>query len=720
MKHEIVLTGCTTTPLSAYLKALGAFRLIANDRDTQATGCWQGESFVITSSLNNESLQSFLLEDYQPTPIIAPWNGGSGFFSSDNQTGISALQEAKAVRFSDYRTAIESARKVLGSLQLTEKPDGDMKHILLSALRSELPEKALDWLDAAVVLTEDSPKYPPLLGTGGNDGRLDFTNNFMQRIIELIDPGSGIPWPHATGNLRQALFGEAEPGLKKAAIGQFSPGNAGGANQQSGFSSDALINPWDFLLMIEGAILFAASTSRRFGSSDQGALSYPFTVRPTGSGAGNTVLSDEGNARAEIWMPLWSTGCTLGELKSILSEGRVTVGRNPARDGLDFVRAVSSLGVDRGISAFQRYAFMMRSGKAYLATPLNRVPVKRNPAGELIEDLDKGGLSWLTRFRKLGRSDKASQHLRSLTRQLEDAIFEINLAKDDPGPGSRRLLRLLGDIQHHMASSPHAREACPPIPQLSEDWFIKTNDRSPEFQIAAAVAGLHARLKAKDGHSIYRQRFRRHIAPEKDLAWPEWDDEHNQDVTLGHGRLEQGLSSTLMRRLIVAEQQDFPDKPLRGTCCTSLSAISHWLAGNVDDRRLGELIRGLSLIRLPMIQFPDTSEAAPLPLAYRFLKPLFATDEQLERCKLIEAGSSLPLSREIPRRLMQGDSDGALAIAMRRLRIAGIRNLPTTIKPGNVDGPRLLASLMPPIADSALKKLLPRQAERAEQTELTL
>jgi CRISPR-associated protein Csx17 len=377
MTREIILAGCTTTPLSGYLKALGIFRLIANHHDTQATAYWREESFVITSSLSAESLQSFLLEDYSPTPIIAPWNGGSGFFASDNQTGISALQEAKAGRFSDYRMAIETSRKVLESLQLSEKPDGDMKYMLLSALRSELPEKALDWLDAAVVLTEDSPKYPPLLGTGGNDGRLDFTNNFMQRITELIDTDSGKPQPHAIGNLRQALFGEAEPGLKKAAIGQFSPGNAGGANQQSGFSSDALINPWDFILMIEGAILFAASTSRRFGGSAQGALSYPFTVRPTGSGAGNAVLGDEGNARAEIWMPLWSSGCTLGELKSILSEGRVTVGKKPARDGLDFVRAVSSLGIDRGISAFQRYAFMMRSGKAYLATPLNRVPVSR-------------------------------------------------------------------------------------------------------------------------------------------------------------------------------------------------------------------------------------------------------------------------------------------------------------------------------------------------------
>ena len=35
----------------------------------------------------------------------------------------------------------------------------------------------------------------PMLGTGGNDGRLDFTNNQMQRLAELLLPAG--PGPHA-------------------------------------------------------------------------------------------------------------------------------------------------------------------------------------------------------------------------------------------------------------------------------------------------------------------------------------------------------------------------------------------------------------------------------------------------------------------------------------------------------------------------------------------
>lgn len=719
MKHSVILSGCTPTPLSAYLKGLGIFRLIATNLDAQTKARWEGERFVIDSSQNEKTIQSFFLDDYQPTPIIAPWNGGSGFFSGDNQTGIAALRESKSQRFTNYRVAIAAGNRTLTDMEISKKPEGGQKHELLSALRNEVPDTVLDWLDAAVVLTEDSPKYPPLLGTGGNDGRLDFTNNFMQRITELIDPETGEAQPQATGQLRQALFGEAEPGLKKAAIGQFYPGNAGGANQQSGFSSDALINPWDFILMIEGALLFAASTSRRFGSSEPGTLSYPFTVRPTGAGAGNAALGDEGNARAEIWVPLWADGCTLGELQGILSEGRVTLGRRPARDGLDFVRAVSNLGVDRGIREFQRYAFMMRSGKAYLATPLNRVPVKQNPAGSLIEDLDTGSWSWLSQFRRLGRSDTASQQLASLTRQLEDAIFTVNLSANDPGHSTQALLRLLGNIQQQMATSPKARDNCPTMPPLRRDWFTKANDASPEFQLAAALAGLHARVPSKEGHEVDRQFFRRHTAPEKDDTWPKWDKDSARDVTLGHGGLVQGLARTLLQRLIVAEQEDHPDKPLRGQCSASLAAISAWLAGDVDEKRLDELMRGLALARLPQHDFESELEGAPLPLAYRLLKPFFTTDTQLSDCKLIEKGTHLPLSREIPRRLMRDDTNGAVAIAMRRLRIAGIGNLPKSVDTSGVNGPRLLAALMTPISDPALKQLLPKQHHLTEQTEET-
>ena len=72
--------------------------------------------------------------------------------------------------------------------------------------------------------------WPPLLGTGGNDGRLDFTNNLMQRLgdlFEVTEP-NGRAKPTAPSLLSHALWGVAAKNLSAAAVGQFQPGSAAG------------------------------------------------------------------------------------------------------------------------------------------------------------------------------------------------------------------------------------------------------------------------------------------------------------------------------------------------------------------------------------------------------------------------------------------------------------------------------------------------------------
>src|SRR3546814_13681831 len=85
-------------------------------------------------------------------------------------------------------------------------------------------------------------------------------------------------------------------------------------------------------------------------------------------------------------MPLWEQPASYVEVRALLAEGRVAVGRTPARDALDFVRAVHQLGGYRGIRSFQRYGLLLRSGKAYLATPLERVEISDAPPTSILED----------------------------------------------------------------------------------------------------------------------------------------------------------------------------------------------------------------------------------------------------------------------------------------------------------------------------------------------
>ena len=716
-KHRVTLSGCTPIPLAGYLKALGILRLVAEQADPEARGAWQNEQFVLESRLDEASLRRFFLETYSPTPVLAPWNGGSGFYPKDNKAGIDPLTQAKAHRLHSLCEAISAIREILVKREHEERPAGEDKAALLKELRAELSDNAVGWLDAAVLLTEDNPQYPPLLGTGGNDGRLDFTNNFMQRLVAVVNPETGEPLPGAAEWLDEALFDIHQPGIPTAKVGQFSPGDAGGPNQTSGFEIDKpLVNPWDFILMLEGALLFAATATKRLEGAGAGSLSYPFTVRVTGAGSGGAALGDEANARHEFWAPLWDAPVGLGELQGVLAEGRVTLNRRPVRDGLEFARAVSRLGVERGLTGFQRYAFLMRSGKAYFATPLNRITVQRNLAADLIDELDAGG--WLDRFRRHARRDGANRIV-SLARRLEDAIFELATRRDDHGPVVLRLLQVLGKIQLHLARSPRARDmangGCPPVPLLSAEWLARADDGSAELALAAALAGLHGR----NGRDEYRMPMRAHLAPERPGPHPTWAGDDTRAVTWAAGApLPDNLATTLHRRLLQANQGELPDKPLHPSRTAPLGDVAAWLAGGLDDQRLAELLPGLMLVRIPRGAHPAQREAS-LPAAYRLLKPLFCTDEQLHRAGVLPPERSLPLKADLLRRLEANDVGGALELGRRRRRAAGIGTGFRQVAPGIANGRRLLAALMVPISDAALKSLLPAGRAETESSETT-
>jgi CRISPR-associated protein Csx17 len=89
------------------------------------------------------------------------------------------------LRLQDYRALIGRVQAILQEERQTAKPSNDVKDRLLRRYRRELPDEFVTWMDCALVLQETGQSYPPLLGTGGNDGRLDFTQNFMQRLVDL-------------------------------------------------------------------------------------------------------------------------------------------------------------------------------------------------------------------------------------------------------------------------------------------------------------------------------------------------------------------------------------------------------------------------------------------------------------------------------------------------------------------------------------------------------
>ena len=692
-RYTLELAGCAPIPLAHYLKALGVLRLVSEQVDPQAQGWWEGDTFRLRSKLGREGLIKFFLERYAPTPLVAPWNGGSGFFSSDNQQALLAILHGEARRLEAYREIIGLCQGLLKSMSLEAKPDTDSKADLLLLCRNRFPDVALRWLDAAYVLTGDGPKYPPLLGTGGNDGRLEFTNNYMQRLCELMDPNTGQTVDPRGDAISESVFGDIGHERSKSPIGQFDPGGAGGANATSGYDAASNINSWDYVLMLEGALAFASATVKRLESAEIGALSYPFCVQSAGVGYGSADESDEADSRNEMWLPLWDTPASLDELTSLLAEGRVERRARRARNGVDFARAIASLGVDRGIRSFERYGFQQRNGLAYFAVPLGRFAVHGNPrVEELLATIDE----WLDRFRRTATSKNAPSRAGRALRRLETAIFEL-CQRGEPRC-VQNVLVALGQAEAVVAISPMLRDSMTgisPVPFLSSKWLTDANDGSTEFRLAAALAGIGCGEGDKIGP------FRRHLEPVDPHTlsshWPKWaKTADDRAMVWGGGSLVRNLIAVLNRRVIEAarhgKQQGDEELlfPGAGRLSASLGDVAAFIDGRVDDERIEALLHGLILINWRYVEGKTLQKLRgnkePMPdAAYALLK----------LCHLPNTidGKAVRLTPAITRRAASGDITEATRLAARRLRGSG---LPPAVKvvPGHGERARRTAAAL--------------------------
>lgn len=706
---EHVLHGCAPVPLGSYLKALGVFRLVAEQADPDARGFWRDGRFVLKTRLKDDELVQFFAEDYQPTPVVTPWNGGSGFWLKDNTEGIAAIEASNVARLQCYRAAIRSCRTIIATSGYAEPPKEDGKGVLLFDLRATLSDEACRWLDGAVALSADGPRYPPILGTGGNDGRLDFSNNFMRHLVRVIASDSA-----NCDLLRAALLGMPAPSLDKGAVGQFSPGTAGGANATTGFDAQSWVNPWDFVLTIEGALMFAAAVARRHAWDRVSGLSFPFTTRVVGVGCGGTAPTDEADARAEFWAPLWTRAVALNELRALMSEGRAVLESGEGvRDGLEFARAAARLGTARGIASFQRHGFLMRAGKAYLATPLSLVQVRENPRASLISALDKG--AWLKQARKAVRDKSVPARLSDLGRHLDEALFK--LAGDGSAAAVQEALIAVGALAIETGRRPKLRTMAgglPPPPHLPQAWAEAADDGSADFLLAEALAGLDASVD--DGvDKTFRLPFRQHLAALAINRFAdEWDDTTEAQVlAVWTGRdLVRDMAAVLERRLIEAQHRSFvrsdgsaSELPLRGRRGAPLAAVAAFLAQRTDDGRIAALASGLA-----WVQPRGGAPSSPLrnditPFAYAALKPLFAPSGVGKYDAEKKHVDPLPLVRL----LRAGRAAEAVVRAQRLARGAGLPVPFGELHPSPPADPMYLAAaLLFPIAPKACDRLLNR------------
>lgn len=692
------LRGCAPAPLAHYLKALGVLRLVATQVDKEARGFWKHGEFFLATTLDEESLVEFFLERYEPTPMLSPWNGGSGFYPGDNKDGYGALRGSKAERFAPVREAILQGETLVAGL--TARPAGDDKQLLLRRCVATWDATSHAWLRAAFSLDgAGEASYPALLGTGGNDGRLDFTNNNLQWIAKLFDVDAGSARPGAEGLLRLSLLGAPSFGLADAAIGQFFPGAAGGANATSGFDGGSQVNAWDFVLMLEGALVLRVASLRRLDSDELVQAAAPFALRAEASGYASASPADA-SARGEQWVPLWSGPSTLAEVSSLFDEGRLHGGHRAARGTLDATRALANLGVARGVDSFARFGYFERNGQSNLAVPLGLLAVKHRPEVRVLDELDRFVRGLAFAAEKKGAPLSLPRAARALQRAMLAASFPTATRET-----WAELLCVLGEVEQgfvsHRKSTKEANLR--PLPRLSPRWLDLIDDGSVEVRLAIAIASQgHPELGPLRANVLplappYYEAFRTtadSLADDPSVVW-------------GGRSLVDDLTAVALRRTIDGTKKGTGALPLIGRRSASLEDIQIFLEGRVDDARVGRLVRGL--LSLDWARVDERGVAAsgdPVPL--HALVRMGYLPHAVQPLK--------PRLDATPLRLLASGrlADGA-ALLIRRLAAGGLRVKLRVVAGDAAFARRLAASVAIPVSRFDSARLLARLSKPASQ-----
>lgn len=570
--------------------------------------------------------------------------------------------------------------------RVADKEFKRLKASLLPDCRRVWRGRHAQWMAAGVVLDENGePQFPSLLGTGGNDGNLDFTNNAMLRLGELFDVASpeGSARPGTAELLRETLWSEATNRLSTNAIGQFLPGSGGGANSSTGAGGSPSINPWDFLLMMEGAIPFSARATRRLDQLSGSKASAPFAVYS--HAAGHASPGDEKDARGEQWMPLWKQPATLRDLQALLGDARLQLGRRSINRPVDAARAIARLGAARGIAEFTRYGFLERNGQSTLAVPLGRVQVRHRPQATLIDDI----AGWMDKLQRLARESHAPARLVHAERRLASAVFAV-LTHDETSARWQAVLEAAVGIESIQVGDTAIKAG--PIPTLSPGWIkaAGTGDDSAEFRLALAL-GSAARGFPKGRRPI--DSVRHHWLPlepgafrfsvsDKRLA-------HDSRVVISGRDPEADCAAIVRRRLIEGERDAARSLPLKAAfgCDVRLSDLAALINGEVDLDRVLMLARAFMAIDwknwsadvarsvLPTMHASDNwsvPDDAWLALRLACL-PSLKKSGQTSGNVVSKDNITIPAEPSLVSRLLSGDGSEAVRIATRRLGASGIR-----------------------------------------------
>ena len=683
---KIRLDGCRPEPLSSYMAGMGVFRIVAEQKDPDVQAYWENDRLVLETGLGREDLADFLLHGYEPSPVIGPWSYDTYVKGVGHGGPVMGLP-----RMRRYRAAVDSTEHVLRAFRDSEGLDrdvtkkdiaGEAKLRLLRMCRNMWPDDAVEWLDAAAALMPKRPAFNPVFGTGGNDGRFDMTWNFILRLRMVFADREDMSrkW------LEAAMFGKdaALAGLKTFG---HDPRGSGRPNSGSEPEGSDISNPWEYILMVEGMLMFAGGISRRVGQRS-GWSAFPFVSESTKAGYGTAADEED---RGEIWAPLWGRPASYRETRLVLREGRASYGGRSARTGADFALAAASLGVERGIDGFRRYGVLERKGRSYLSVDAGRLGVGNIPEAGLVRDI----MPWYRGLR-FAQGGKAPQSLKDAVRQFEGSV--VGMCRDPGPPAVQSLLAALGRLERAVSGRtwPDKSGVRPFSGTLQPGWLAAADDGTAEFRLAAAAASI----RGLGGVGPIRENLERVVW--SDGRWAAAP-QSGSCVWYAGAPLADNLGRVCMRRVMEGKAANLRAPPLDGRIAARLGDVEAFLAGVLDEQKIEDLLLPLSMVRVDDGEYAvvGTENRMLIPAAYALAKSVYCTP-------------GVPVDLAPLRLLGAGRTADALGMMRRRARASGMLDGTAVVvgEPPARVAEGLLGSLVFPVGWAGRKWLLDAVALR--------
>jgi len=490
---------------------------------------------------------------------------------------------------------------------VTKKKREKLKTDIVAVMRNAWGDLGVDWFDACLSLEEDA-RFGFLYGTGGNEGSADITNNFWELIEETI--GLPTPRPDSCELLRASIFGESRVGGTSRTAGQHFPLSAGSSNCGQDFFTSSSTNPWDVVLMMEGAILFAGATTKRLSQLGKRKAAFPFMIDHLATEEPSTSTKDEAKqdakvirCRAEFWMPLWHLPTSLPGIRALLAEGRLQRRSGERTEHtLHAMEAIKTLGVSRGIDTFHRVALFERRGKGYyLASSLGFYSTSRS-ADSLAVQLAEIEHFRQQVYRSLREGPGIPDRIMRARKRFHTALAVL-LKQDEQTAVSTSdaLLEILvsaSRIEREVGLLKDREKLLRPCPVLLDSWSNGSNENS-EYRLARAIAGITSWGEVtSDGKAVpAMESIRANMLPlaRRGRQWI-WDDTSRSAVWSRGAAVDVNMAAVLRRRLIDAQRGDGDGLPLWSSYGVVFECLLSMWHAEVDEQRMVDLIYGMSLV----------------------------------------------------------------------------------------------------------------------------